>query len=53
MIERLVDSIIPVDCPCGFNDCSTCMHCSGNVEDGIVYCYYDESVNDYYKEEDF
>ena len=51
MVERLVTQIIPCDCPCGYNDCSACRYCDGNVQDNLVQCYYDEEAIDYYDEE--
>jgi hypothetical protein len=48
MVEREIQQIIPIHCPCGYDDCSCCMHSNGNVEDGIVACYYDEEeLEDY------
>lgn len=51
MVEKTVIQIIPEDCPCGYNDCSACRYCTGNVEDGIVQCYYDEEAADEYGED--
>lgn len=43
MVERAIKHVVPFNCPLGYDDCLCCMHSNGYVEDGFVFCHYEEA----------